>query len=463
MHAVLETYYKEGIVPSNETPEGVWALKLIATTNLPIPVVGSVSVRAGPVAERRFKFEHEGVWWRGSKDLVYVRDGQYTIRDHKSTSQLNPLWVKSEAQLLVDPQSVIYAFEAYLTDDPDDIENEWGYVTREKYPKTDLHKVRMTWDHTLEAMEYLTRVGKEMLRYYRERPGINDLPPVGVSNGGCEAFRGCKVMGCNVTALDRIKGQQLFNARKQGGSEMSYIEQMRARTAAQAALHPGTVSDAPPPAPAQDIRTRLAQATNVAPETFVPTSLGIKPSDVASNAPVAHAAQQAPAPVPTSTERKPRGRPRAQAPAPTPSAVQQVITTVGTEVGEAAAPKKVEDASEGVIGSTLQGRPVVPYEQVTTDRDGYLLCVNCAPMGVVFTLFSQYVRPVHESLKEIKGWEHYSIANFEGQAAFQDALLQYLQQSPPSGYLVVDSRTNEGRESLPTLERFAIGQPIRGF
>lgn len=450
MHSLLETYYKKGTVPTNTTPAGVWAQALMKHTDLPLPNPRAKTPFEGPIAERRFKFEHDGVWWRGSKDLTYVRDGRYIIRDHKSTSDLNPLWVKSGSQLLTDPQSVIYAFEAYLTDDPDQVENEWGYVTRDKYPKTDLHRAEMTWDVTWRGMGFLTQVGLEMLRHYRSRPALNDLPPEGASNGGCEAFRGCKVIGCSISALDRIKGQQLFNARKQGGVDMSpYLEQLKARQATQAALSGASApaSTPPPaadPAPVVDIRTRLANAAgagaSVVPPPYTPP-VAVAPA-------VAPAVEQAPAPVPiTEAPRRGRGRARAAAPAPVPTPVPVLQPA-----------QQLPDEIVKALTKATYAAGITPGT-----ADGYTLYVNCAPMGEPLIMFSHYSREIHAAIKEAKGWDHYALASFDGTAAFQDALQQYLQQSPPVGNLVVDSRTNEGRDALPMLERFALGKPVRGF
>lgn len=461
MHTLLEVYYKKGIVPGNTTPEGVWAQALIRHTDLPLPKIGAKRPADGPIAERRFKFEHDGVWWRGSKDLTYMIGERYIIRDHKSTSELNPLWVKTEEQLKTDPQSVIYAYEACLTDDPDEVENEWGYVTREKSPKTDLHRVHMTWDITHRGMEEMTRIGREMLKHYRERPALNALPALGTSNGGCEAFRGCKVVGCNVTALDRIKGQQLFNARKQGGSSMSYFEDMKARQAQQQALTGGAAASAPAPTPV-DIRTWLAASVGagaaVAPEPYTPPPAAVTP------APAPSAAAQAPAP--GDVQRRPRGRARA-ATTPAPSAAQ-VIDTVGQAVGQAAAksvppPNPGPSSAMGVLPIAAAALAPCYVADITGAMDGYKLFINCAPMGEPILMFSQYCQPIFDALKEAHGWNHYGIAQFEGKAAFQDALTQYLEQSPPIGNLIVSSSTDEGRDALPTLERYAVGKPVRGF
>lgn len=473
MHSLMERYYDftvapgadaawtwTGAVPSETTPEGKWALALIKHTNLPTPA-------PGVVAERRFKFEHDGVWWRGSKDLTYDRDGLHIIRDHKTTSRLNPDWVKSAAELVTDPQAVIYALEEYLSDLPRvnwHVRCEWGYVTRTTSPQTELHAVDMPLVDTMQAMAAHTASAKQILELYRERPALNDLPATGACNGGCEAFGGCKVQGCNVTALDRIKGQQVFNARRNRKTEttekeesMDWMKELQEKQAAKAA---GLVPSNPPVAAAPPVtapvvqptaapvpmRERLAEAaasqTAVVPQVYTPPP----------------AAQPAKLPdVVLMDESHPepakRGRQRTR-PLPTPAPVPGVAS-VTDDISRI---QQAIDAASGTFTVPCTWPAESPAIQPSLEQQ-----VPSKPVTLVHwsrgptVLFSKYAAIVHDALKESKGWDHYALAQFDGTAAYQACLTQVLQAQPPTGFLVVDTRSNEGRDALPILERFAGG------
>jgi hypothetical protein len=470
MHKLMEVYYQKKIVPSNTTPEGVWALKLIAVGGLPVP-------GPGIVAERRFTFEHDGVWWRGSKDLIYDREGRRIVHDHKTTSRFGP-WVQTDETLPHDPQAVIYAWEEYLAATSSTnirVRCEWGYVTRVNHPQVRVPAADMPRAAVEAAMADITAVGKRMLQLYRERPELNDLPPVGASNGGCEAFSGCKVQGCNVSALDRIKGQQLFNAQKlikqeKGDTKMGFMDDLKARQAQRAALAPPPAAappapEAPAPAPAaapavapstvRELLTQVGAGAAINPPAFEPPAAAAGPV-IPANSWVG--GPSAPPPAATAPRRG-RGRAKADAPVPSTTAptTQQVIDTVGTAVGQSAA--KSISTPPPVPTAPVASRLPTLRHAVT---DGYVLCVNCAPMGAEIVMFSRYVGQVHEALKATKGCELYTLLGFEGTALYQDALAQLIDQAPPQGYLVVDTRTNEGRDAVSILERGATSV-IRGF
>lgn len=482
MHKVLEKYYKHGVAPDNTTKWGAWASTLLAKTGLPLP-------GPGVEAERKFKFELNGVWWRGSKDLSYD-DGEFrVIRDHKSTAGLE--WAKTEEQLLVDPQSDIYAYEEYLNQDHV-VRNDWGYVTREKHPKTLLVSAPMPYEHVAHAMREHTASGKRILQLYRDKPEINALEPVGAGNGGCSAFGGCKLDGnrCKLSPQERLVAVRKFELKRK--LNMSQLDDMKARARAALAAKTGiptavavTAATAPAavvapahamvpapapapeaaatPAPAPTMREKLAALAAVAPPVFTP------PAD-------------APAPAPAPAAEQPRkpavgraGAKRTAAPVP------PVATTTP------ATPARNEDETGAYTQAEIQA--AIPAAKVTTPVNhvthvqevakafapllsaaaragsiptgGYELFINCAP-AESYTLFSQYVAIVHAGVKELAGVETYAILSFQGTAQYQDCLRQALENSPPSGALVVDSRTSEGRDALSILERHAY-RVVRGF
>lgn len=485
MHKVLEKYYKHGVAPDNTTKWGAWASTLLAKTGLPLP-------GPGVEAERKFKFELNGVWWRGSKDLSYD-DGEFrVIRDHKSTAGLE--WAKTEEQLLVDPQSDIYAYEEYLNQDHV-VRNDWGYVTREKHPKTLLVSAPMPYEHVAHAMREHTASGKRILQLYRDKPEINALEPVGAGNGGCSAFGGCKLDGnrCKLSPQERLVAVRKFELKRK--LNMSQLDDMKARARAALAAKTG-------------IPTAVAVTAATAPAAVVAPAHAMVPAP----APAPEAAAT-PAPAPTMREKlaalaavaPPVFTPPADAPAPAPAAEQPRKPAVGRAgakrtaapvppVATPATPARNEDETGAYTQAEIQA--AIPAAKAATDppapmlaksdyhhvqevakafvpllsaaaragsipTGGYELFINCAP-AESYTLFSQYVAIVHAGVKELAGVETYAILSFQGTAQYQDCLRQALENSPPSGALVVDSRTSEGRDALSILERHAY-RVVRGF
>ena len=485
MHRILEKYYKHGVAPDNTTKWGKWATKLLKT-GLPLP-------GPGVEAESRFKFHLEGVWWRGSKDLRYdgnpieivpESSGPFRIiRDHKSTSDLR--WAKTSDELKEDPQSDIYAYSEYLEQDLVVI-NQWGYVTRKDHPETRVVEVEMPFDDVARSMRTHTETGKRILQLYRDRPDINDLEPKGVENGRCEAFNGCKLAGreCRLTSSQRLRGirkQQLEKDLR----KMNAAQLIRMRAAAKAAQDAGGVVPtavaaetpppvappaavaapvvapapavaAPAPAPAASIRAKLAaQAqTSVAPAPFTPPTEA--PPPAVDLAPPADAVK-----VPA-----PRGRAAAKARASAPAPVPHIQTYMIPAVAQASADVRAREDVTEPNDSTLripEVRPAAKMVQIPgPPTAGFRLCVNCSTDGE-YTLFSRWVAIVHAQLKATSGVEQYNLQGFDGTALFQDALRRVLETNPPVGTLVVDSRTNEGRDALSILERFATGSVTRGF
>ncbi len=236
----------------------------------------------------------------------------------------------------------------------------------------------------------------------------------------------------------------------------TYLEQMAAKKAAKAALAqpPNTETDAtaslphpmddPPPAP-PTVRERLARVVAVTTDAVPELAMGVNPAPFTPPVTPSAAPPATSAPVPA---KRGRGRPRADAAAPAPTVEQRIAA--GEVFGTAApAPAPV---GPGPFGP----------KYVSPTVNGYILCINCCPQGAHdVVLFTRYVALVHDALKE-QGHEWYPLESFTGTALYQAALIQALEQTPPSGYLVVDSRTNEGRDALAILERNAT-LVVRGF
>lgn len=97
------------------------------------------------------------------------------------------------------------------------------------------------------------------------------------------------------------------------------------------------------------------------------------------------------------------------------------------------------------------------------EKLGMTLYVNCAPLdhATQYVLFSHYVHSVHEQVSSAHALPVYQLGQFEGKAHFVNYVKQLLADAPQAA-IVVDSRTDEGRDALPWLER-AAARIVRGF
>ena len=114
VHALLEDWLRDG-TPIPDTFEGKIAMAGIHL--LPAPGVAEV--------ERKFRFQTPTAKYTGKVDFHY-RDpatGLWVIGDHKTTSGLG--WAKTPDNLREDPQAMIYAHEAMLRHEVQEVELFW--------------------------------------------------------------------------------------------------------------------------------------------------------------------------------------------------------------------------------------------------------------------------------------------------------------------------------------------------
>lgn len=497
MHKQLERYFGEHVAPDITTPWGTWAAALLAKIDHPLP-------GPGVVPEHKIKFEHEGVWWRGSEDLRY-HDGEILIvEDYKSTSDLK--WALTPERLQGDSQGVIYALAEFIADPSLQRVGElWAYVTREKHPLVQPVRVVQERDEVLRAMEPISVDGRRMLQLYKERPDINDLEPTGTATGGCNAFnKACPVTNaCRLSPEERMRGLQIYNKIKENPNMAStFLEQMRekdlkkkalggtgvivdvnalVRDGIKAALDAAPVPQvAEPPAPvtsttppAQTMREKLAAEavaeatpapakTDLNPPPFTPP---VKADDLQEKLEASVAAPSPPATPSRGVGRKGVKKPVAPEAVPVPSGPtpQEVVKSVA-----ASTDALLKEAMEA-----MQSSPIIvkdtPELRVAINNDdgkvvaGMTLYVNCAPLdhATQYVLFSHYVHSVHEQVSSAHALPVYQLGQFEGKAHFVNYVKQLLADQPQAA-IVVDSRTDEGRDALPWLER-AAARIVRGF
>src|SRR5690606_23779988 len=100
VHELLESWLQHGTAPDPATAEGRCAIPALSI--LPPP-------RSDLAVETECDFYHEGVHYTGRIDLIYgLRSREIVVvHDHKTTGDFK--WSKSPAQLVDDPQRVIYS------------------------------------------------------------------------------------------------------------------------------------------------------------------------------------------------------------------------------------------------------------------------------------------------------------------------------------------------------------------
>lgn len=374
--------------------------------------------------EEPFECEIDGIKWRGVKDLVFYDGPILVVHDHKSTSSL--AWVKHPDDLRRDVQSIIYARDAFGESDVVDL--EWLYGTREETPQVEQVRFNITFDEVQAGLPPIIGAGKRILELYKEAPDPCKLEK---SLDSCYAFgKPCPFMGpCGLTLTEQCKAlyiQYLIKEEKR----MGFRDRVKVTEVQQLTTEPinkpsmaeklGFGSSITPPPFVKD----TSRGEDITPqyEEKVPEAPPVSAESVA--------AEEAP---------KRRGRPPGTKNKAKDTAV--VVTEDGTRImGDPAA---VAEMAKALVPPPAQTPP------------GFTLLVNTVPVGYAYTNFSEYVRPVLDTVNARNQVEHYRQIDYKGGAMLAAELYSYLQTNPPTGYLFVDKTTDEGRDCLPTLERFA--------
>lgn len=187
MHNQLEEWFKCGNTPDDTLP-GLMAQELL--TKWPAP-------HDGMVIEEHVEVMTEYAWYHGKKDIGYEQvfennKSKKKIRlrvvgDHKSTSDLQ--WAKTKAELIKDPQGIIYSAAEMSDHNVDEVIQRWAYVTRSKKPKSKVVEQIITREQVEAGFDILDPLAVEIYAL-RATDNINplDLPP---SIERCSAKGGC--------------------------------------------------------------------------------------------------------------------------------------------------------------------------------------------------------------------------------------------------------------------------------
>lgn len=200
VHSLAEAWFRDLALPLGEEREAKVARALIQKYPAPQGMYNMYT-------ERYFTFEHpsvEGVVFHGYIDLefrCYAFPGEVVVSDHKTTGDL--VWAKTSADLLEDPQSIIYANSVYLRPEHDGLVRcRWTYVQTTGHHTTRVAEVLWQRDEAAEAFEkHIVPVA----RLIRAAHGMRalDLPP---DVSACDRFGGCPYReNCNITPTQRLR------------------------------------------------------------------------------------------------------------------------------------------------------------------------------------------------------------------------------------------------------------------
>lgn len=250
VHALAEKYFADGVRPETSTRAGKLASRLLEC----YPSRGQFAEYAqitgvSLVVEKQLSFRHEGVFYRGIADLLWVEpkcevcgrvqfrtpsgvvcskghegapyDLAPTVADHKTSSDPGK-WGLTEHTIGTDPQALIYsAFAAAWADSPR-VNLQWTYVRTRG--KSESKPVRATLTETeikTRFEEHVAPHGRRILELLKaEKAEDLDANPE-----ACSAFGGCP----HAAYCPRTTQETLFAVFGQGESTMDLKAKLAAK------------------------------------------------------------------------------------------------------------------------------------------------------------------------------------------------------------------------------------------
>lgn len=458
VHGRVEDYL-QGIGRPLDPDDLEDSMALALARYLPAPGTAADLARRGVVIEGEIKFEHGGVKYNGRKDLEWWDDFEeregLVVTDHKTGASFD--YALTREQLRKHVQPVLYAMHSLLKHaDQERLRLEWNYVLSRRPPSTRPVVTDVSREHVEREMVAIDDFSKLIVEVREEGQAIaekgsreevlawvNTLPHdesltscKKYGKEGCPYKRQCDAHGV-IPAIDLVR--MAFRRKptlKKENDDMGKLDELRARMAAKEAAK----------------------------------------AEVAPKVEVAPAAQQAPAEQPAPPKfTPPTGRTFA-APPPSPghTGVAPVREPEPAKVAEGAlaAPAEPEKAPDQETKKTRtpRSKPAAEVAKFTSDvkTAGFTLAINALFLkgGRTVVLLSDYLRPVHAVIASELNVPHYSAIEFgKGRAVLTEALEAHMYT--PEGNLdgctlIVDSRTAEGADALPVLERRAT-EVCRGF
>lgn len=437
-HRHLEKYLRDGTPPDMSTEEGE-----IAAESLHIlPAPGTVGV------EQAFAFAAPGAWFTGVKDFVARYDTHALIGDHKTTGDKR--WIKTEEELLSQPQAPIYAVDEFRRNARIDVvEAQWNYhLTKRPFKVIPVHFLIRRKHATELFFDWLlpeANIIEELHgRDDDDTPHMLEMPGTFTA---CNAFGGCHLKHiCNPTPAEQLGAimSQGLLAKIRSGAIVGATAPVYAPPASQA--QPPSPSQAPgaPPA-AWDQAFQQQSAPPPTPPQWTPPA--------AATAPPGATPWQAPAPVQVQSE-APQQYQQSAPPPWTPPVVAAPAATPWTP------PPRVEEATrkrgKRKTAEKIDGGDTTEVVEAGEESEGFTLYINCRPVNGEVTSAFDYCEAAHTLLKEEQSILHYGLIEYgKGKPALQIALSKVLQNNDPLSGDVILLDTEIEKDCLPVFKALA--------
>lgn len=214
-HEYLEEWLRDAVPPPTRHADGSdnWP-GIFAQTAIPhIPEPGT----AGMTVEGNgglFRFEHEGIYYRGVMDVMLEQGSNIEIQDHKFYSPRTPR--KTPEQLANDAQGVIYGAYGFYELEFETVSGQWNYILKDRRnPRTVPVRTTFTRAGVDMNMAKLRQVALELLAT-RVLYTTSDAVPMNVdqcSAGGGFGHRCWNLAACKLHSPARDFQQQIIHLR----------------------------------------------------------------------------------------------------------------------------------------------------------------------------------------------------------------------------------------------------------
>jgi hypothetical protein len=433
VHKILERWLTAGEAPNTWTDEGSIAASGLHL--LPPPRTPTL------VTEEQFRFTSSRAWYMGFKDFRY-RDsnGLIHVGDHKTTKAA--MWMKSVEDILAHPQALIYAVDEFFKNPQDDrLALDWIYYKTTGSRKAEPRFQIVTKDVVAEMFfEHVDPVAGEITKLHNEvPPGTSalDFPP---DFRACDAYGGCPFLSiCNPTPTQRVQATMT-----QAGLSLADKLKAMKNGRAPSPIHPPEAYQQP------------AQAQPAA-----PMPAGYQPPQAPAAAAPAPPVQFS-LPVPQGALVAPMD-PLAQA---APPAVQQPSVNLAPPPAVEVPPAELKKQRGRPKKNVTEIASVVAEVSYATS-EGFVLYVNCAPIGIEVTDALEYVNAAHEQLLEnyavqVPTISHYrEILYGKGPAELCKTLEGILASLPAAGDVVLGSTQIE--EDTASVWLSLAAKVVRAF
>ena len=359
------------------------------------------------LVEHEFLFQDEKskkLFWKGFIDCVNPEASPPLIIDHKSTKALR--WMKTPADLMLDPQAIIYAKYWCEKHDLTEVECQWVYYQTEGKTESKTSGVVLKKSHIDKIYAGFRQRGEELLELKQTKSTGLEIEIENFPHPGCRAYGGCAFQ--EVCAL-KHKGEKPMS------DLLSRIREMSTKT--------GSNGTPPPSHPAVEATsTHPAEKPPVPAATVEATAAAINPPKT-----ITAAAFEAKCDEPAAEKPKRKRRTKA-------------------EMAAARAEARTEARTEAPVEAPAEA-----------PADGFTLYVDCLPTSGVQSLSPILLQAAAQAATE-NGEEHYRFIEYgKGAAALCVALTEILAAKPLQGAYAVSSSNQLEADALPVLQSAATG------